>query len=436
MSSAPPPPGRRRRSGVHVRDAVRVGDEVVVVAEWWCDALARRARRPGLKWPAGAGGIGRAAVAGLVDVEAVRAVRRQPADVAGDVHAIAHGHERRRAADQAAGQARRNAACALDAGALRNAQPRSDAGGWRSRQAIARSAAASGMSIQFMAVSGRGWRCSRKRCYRTAVERQRRFARPSLRVACCARFSARAAMAAGVRQRRHSSTRSRRARVRVQVGCAIAQLRLRPTRERPFPGIAHRPRSRRAVRTLRRVVRQRHARASAANRQHRFSSSRTLPGQSCACGRSSAAGDQTFAGACNRPGGSRKTPRQQQDVAAPFARRRHGNHHVEAGAAGPARNRPSATSAPTAGAWPRSRAASTRRSGSRPPTRKEFAFGQHPQQPRLQRRRHVADLVEEQGAAVGLLNRPTWRFCAPVNAPSASWPNSSAPAVPPESPRC
>jgi hypothetical protein len=31
----------------------------------------------------------------------------------------------------------------------------------------------------------------------------------------------------------------------------------------------------------------------------------------------------------------------------------------------------------------------------------EFAFGQHPQQARLQGRRHVADLVEEQRAAIG-----------------------------------
>ena len=33
----------------------------------------------------------------------------------------------------------------------------------------------------------------------------------------------------------------------------------------------------------------------------------------------------------------------------------------------------------------------------------ELAFGQHPQQPGLQRQRHVSDLVQEQGAAVGLL---------------------------------
>ena len=33
----------------------------------------------------------------------------------------------------------------------------------------------------------------------------------------------------------------------------------------------------------------------------------------------------------------------------------------------------------------------------------ELAFGQHAQQSRLQLRRHVADFVEEQRAAVGLL---------------------------------
>jgi hypothetical protein len=33
----------------------------------------------------------------------------------------------------------------------------------------------------------------------------------------------------------------------------------------------------------------------------------------------------------------------------------------------------------------------------------KLALGQHAQQPRLQRSRHVADLIEEQRAAVGLL---------------------------------
>ena len=36
----------------------------------------------------------------------------------------------------------------------------------------------------------------------------------------------------------------------------------------------------------------------------------------------------------------------------------------------------------------------------------ELAFGKDAQEPRLQRRRHVADLIEEQRAAVGLLEAP------------------------------
>src|SRR5690606_31344723 len=38
-----------------------------------------------------------------------------------------------------------------------------------------------------------------------------------------------------------------------------------------------------------------------------------------------------------------------------------------------------------------------------PADAEELALGEHAQQPGLQRRRHVADLVEEQRAAVGLL---------------------------------
>ena len=54
----------------------------------------------------------------------------------------------------------------------------------------------------------------------------------------------------------------------------------------------------------------------------------------------------------------------------------------------------------------------------------ELAVGEHAQQARLQVGRHVADLVEEQRAALGLLEAPAARACAPVNAPR-SWPNSS-----------
>ncbi len=39
-----------------------------------------------------------------------------------------------------------------------------------------------------------------------------------------------------------------------------------------------------------------------------------------------------------------------------------------------------------------------------PPTGVTLAFLQHAQQPGLQRQRHVADLVQEQGAAMRLLH--------------------------------
>src|SRR3546814_10753953 len=43
----------------------------------------------------------------------------------------------------------------------------------------------------------------------------------------------------------------------------------------------------------------------------------------------------------------------------------------------------------------------------------ELVLGQHPQQPGLQRQRHVADFVEEQRAAVGLLEAADMAFgCA------------------------
>jgi hypothetical protein len=65
----------------------------------------------------------------------------------------------------------------------------------------------------------------------------------------------------------------------------------------------------------------------------------------------------------------------------------------------------------------------------------ELAVRQHAQQARLQVERHVADLVEEQGAAVGLLEAAARMVCAPVKAPR-SWPKSSLPAGPSGSPRC
>ena len=57
--------------------------------------------------------------------------------------------------------------------------------------------------------------------------------------------------------------------------------------------------------------------------------------------------------------------------------------------------------------------------------RRVFALLEHAQQPRLRLHRHVADLVEEQRAALGLLEAARCeRLLAPVKAPF-SWPNNS-----------
>ena len=61
---------------------------------------------------------------------------------------------------------------------------------------------------------------------------------------------------------------------------------------------------------------------------------------------------------------------------------------------------------------------------SLPPTRSNSPLLQHAQQLRLHRRRHVADLVEEERAAVGQLEAARALPIAPVNAPF-SWPKSS-----------
>ena len=65
----------------------------------------------------------------------------------------------------------------------------------------------------------------------------------------------------------------------------------------------------------------------------------------------------------------------------------------------------------------------------------EVAVGEHAQQARLQFRRHVADLVEEERAAFGLLEAARRLAWAPVKAPR-SWPKSSIRAGPSGSPPC
>ena len=52
----------------------------------------------------------------------------------------------------------------------------------------------------------------------------------------------------------------------------------------------------------------------------------------------------------------------------------------------------------------------------------ELPIRQNPQQAGLYIQRHIADFVEKEGAAIGLLKRPV-TLLAPVKAPS--WPNSS-----------
>src|ERR1700676_3670525 len=59
-----------------------------------------------------------------------------------------------------------------------------------------------------------------------------------------------------------------------------------------------------------------------------------------------------------------------------------------------------------------------------PPSRREFAFLEHPQKLCLRREAHLAHFVQEQHTARGELNLPGLACCAPVNAPR-SYPNSS-----------
>ena len=143
--------------------------------------------------------------------------------------------------------------------------------------------------------------------------------------------------------------------------------------------------------------------AIAARRQHTFSSSRTLPGQSCARSASSAGAAKRLAGASSlREAVARKFSASCGDVAATLAQRRQLQaHHVQ-----PVQQ----VGTETAFGHQRLQVlvgcgdhAHVHPDQFAPADAEEFAFGQHPQQPGLQRQRHVADLVEEQGAAIGLL---------------------------------
>ena len=100
LAHARPPRGRRCR---WLRR--RPGDARACTSTWatplalatmlsmsppWCAPLSALAVRllAGIEMPAGAGGVGRAAIALLVDVDGVHAAGRQAADLAGDAHAV------------------------------------------------------------------------------------------------------------------------------------------------------------------------------------------------------------------------------------------------------------------------------------------------------------------------------------------------------------
>ena len=137
--------------------------------------------------------------------------------------------------------------------------------------------------------------------------------------------------------------------------------------------------------------------ASAARRQHRFSSSRTLPGQSCCSRRSQRVRLQAL-GRARRAAcaaSARKRSRQQRDVAAcARAAAAAQAHHVEPvqqvgaeAAVGDARVEV------LVGRGDHAHVDADQLASA---DAEELALGQHAQQSRLQRRRHVADLVEEQ----------------------------------------
>ena len=164
--------------------------------------------------------------------------------------------------------------------------------------------------------------------------------------------------------------------------------------------------------------------ASAASRQHRFSSSRTLPGQSCARRRSSAAGARRLAGAWNFAAAAARKRSASRGTSS--RRSRSGGRRsrtTSSRCSRSARKRPSATSVSRSW-WVAATTRTSTRISSRPPTRKNSpsastrsnrvcnGSGMSP----ISSRNRVPPLA--------CSKRPRWRRCAPVNAP-ASWPNSS-----------
>ena len=218
-------------------------------------------------------------------------------------------------------------------------------------------------------------------------------------------------MAVAVRQRRlQQHAVEARARVRMQVGRPRAVAPAPSPRAR-LPGIAlARVRGERSGRFVEVVHASVAPGASAASRQHRFSSSRTLPGQSCACSRSSAAGDKRFAGACSLPAAAARKRRASRDVLAPFAQRRQPQpHHVE-----PVQQ----VRAEAAVGDQRFQRLVRGRDHAHvdadqlaPADAEEFAFGQHPQQKRVCNAGGMSPISSRnKGAAVGLLEPADMAF--------------------------
>ena len=141
---------------------------------------------------------------------------------------------------------------------------------------------------------------------------------------------------------------------------------------------------------------------SAASRRTRFSSSRTLPGQRCCFNRSSACGIELLGRQAVLLGQCEEMPDQVRQILDAFAQRRQPQRHdVEAEeqilAEQPLLDQDAQV---LVGGGDDPHVGLDRGAAA---DRGVFALLQHAQQPGLRLHRHVADLVEEQRAALGLL---------------------------------
>ena len=155
-------------------------------------------------------------------------------------------------------------------------------------------------------------------------------------------------------------------------------------------------------------------------------SSRTLPGQACACEHAPARASESAGARAASQGASDATnaAREQRQLARALAQRRDRQRDaVEAEVE-------IAPEARRARPRPRDRGWSPRRSARRscaratPPTRSTSRVSSTRRSLACSRQRQLADLVEEDGAARRRLEEPGLACAAPVNAPR-SWPKSS-----------